>query len=68
MKWNPVSLNSYDLTTILLNFFFIIFDYFLFILSFANVFSFAGCLRYKVDFQSFQLDDEDNEFFDLDDY
>lgn len=29
---------------------------------------FAGILRYKVDFQSFQLDDEESEYFDLDDY
>ena len=46
--------------------------YFCFILSFSVLrvrFSFlAGCLRYKVDFQSFQLDDEESEFFDLDDY
>lgn len=28
----------------------------------------AGILRYKVDFQSFQLDDEESEYFDLDDY
>lgn len=31
-------------------------------------FSFLGILRYKVDFQSMQLDDLDNEFFDLEDY
>lgn len=29
---------------------------------------FAGILRYKVDFQSMQLDELDNEGFDLDDY
>jgi len=28
----------------------------------------GGILRYKVDFQSMQLDDLDNECFDLDDY
>jgi len=28
----------------------------------------GGILRYKVDFQSMQLDDLDNEGFDLDDY
>lgn len=31
-------------------------------------FLFAGILRYKVDFQSMQLDDMDNLDFDLDDY
>lgn len=34
----------------------------------CNFFKFAGILRYKVDFQSMQLDDIDNEDFDLDDY
>lgn len=29
---------------------------------------FAGILRYKVDFQSMQLDEIDNNDFDLDDY
>lgn len=28
----------------------------------------AGILRYKVDFQSMQLDELDNDCFDLDDY
>jgi len=28
----------------------------------------AGILRYKVDFQSMQLDELDNDGFDLDDY
>lgn len=30
--------------------------------------SIPGCLRYKVDFQSMQLDELDNNDFDLDDY
>lgn len=29
---------------------------------------FTGILRYKVDFQSMQLDELDNEGYDLDDY
>lgn len=37
-------------------------------MHFCLVFYFAGILRYKVDFQSMQLDDIINDDFDLDDY
>ena len=36
--------------------------------KFEFLFIFTGILRYKVDFQSMQLDEMDNECYDLDDY